>query len=93
MKKFSFFLGVLVFSAAIAMAQDSRIKEMVKGEGAKQSGMGMMNMDDCKMMCSMMKSKSGGHDTSENALEILKKRYARGEINRQEFEAMKKDVQ
>ena len=92
MKKFSFFLGVLVFSAGIAMAQDSRIKEM-KGEGAKQGEMGMMNMDECKIMCSMMKSKSGGHDAGENALEILKKRYAKGEINRQEFEAMRKAVQ
>ncbi len=28
----------------------------------------------------------------ESALELLKKRYARGEINRQEFEAMKRDL-
>ncbi len=31
-------------------------------------------------------------DSTESALEILKKRYARGEINRDEFEARKKDL-
>ena len=30
--------------------------------------------------------------TDESALEILKKRYARGEISRDDFEKMKKDI-
>jgi putative membrane protein len=29
----------------------------------------------------------------ENALEILKKRYARGEIGKEEFETIKKDIE
>ena len=35
------------------------------------------------------------HDPSqtESPMDILKKRYARGEINRDEFEQMKKDIQ
>ena len=33
-----------------------------------------------------------GHAPAESALEILKKRYARGDISRQEFEEKKKDL-
>ncbi len=34
----------------------------------------------------------GGKEYQENAMDILKKRYASGEISKQEFEEKKKDI-
>ncbi len=34
----------------------------------------------------------GGYRTDSDALEILKQRYARGEISKSEFERMKQDI-
>lgn len=35
----------------------------------------------------------GGDKREESALDIAKKRYARGEINKEEFEALRKDLE
>ncbi len=35
---------------------------------------------------------SGGRDVSDTALDILRQRYARGEIEKAEFDAKKKDL-
>ncbi len=40
----------------------------------------------------VQQSRPGGQQQGENSLEILKKRYARGEIDKEEFEQKKKDL-
>ncbi len=40
----------------------------------------------------VIQSRPGGQQQGENSLEILKKRYARGEIDKEEFEQKKKDL-
>ena len=42
------------------------------------------------LAASSQKHETGGG--ADSPLEILKKRYARGEINKEEFETMKKDL-
>jgi uncharacterized membrane protein len=100
MKKFVFLFAVLLIVAGFAVAQESGtpMQGMMKGDdGGMRGGMGMTGMmkmmEQCKDMMKMGQAKSAGQETPENALDIVKKRYARGEINRQEFEAMKKELQ
>ena len=101
MKKFVFLFAVLLIVAGFAVAQESGtpMQGMMKGDdGGMRGGMGMMGMikmmEQCKdMMMKMGQAKSAGQERPETALDIVKKRYARGEINRQEFEAMKKELQ
>jgi putative membrane protein len=45
------------------------------------------------LLVSVLKGIFNGGSHLETALDILKKRYAVGEINKDEFELMKKDIQ
>ena len=45
-----------------------------------------------RSLLSSNRSRSAGPNLEDSALEILKKRYARGEIDKEEFEAKKKDL-
>lgn len=36
--------------------------------------------------------RTGGSSSQQNALDILNQRYARGEISKEEYERMKKDI-
>ena len=91
MKTFVFFCAVLLVATGLAVAQESgrsSMQGMMKGE---DGGMGMMGMMKMMEQCnSMMET---GHQNQESALDILKKRYARGEISATEFENMKKQIQ
>jgi len=40
----------------------------------------------------VQQNRPGGQQQGDNSLEILKKRYARGEIDKEEFEQKKKDL-
>ena len=45
-----------------------------------------------RSLLSSNRTRSAGPNQEDSALEILKKRYARGEIDKEEFEAKKKDL-
>jgi|GEM_PF-2389815 len=94
MKKFVFLFTVLLIATGFAVAQESgrsSMQGMMKGEEGDMGMMGMMGMMKMMEQCnSMMKT---GHQSQETALDILKKRYARGEISDTEFENMKKQIQ
>jgi putative membrane protein len=45
-----------------------------------------------RWIASYGEKKGQGSQSSETPLDILKKRYARGEISREQYEQMKKDI-
>ena len=92
--KTTVFIGVLVLglsAAVMAQQEGAPMQDMMRQHHGEGMG-GMMGMMPMMEQCSaMMKAHDGGR--ADTALEILKKRYARGEINKDDFERMKKDVE
>jgi uncharacterized membrane protein len=66
--------------------------EQKGGEGGMQGMGGMMGMMKMMDQCHAMMSAHKTGD-ADGALDILKKRYAKGEISKDDFERMKKDVE
>ncbi len=74
---------VLLFIAGLFVLIGWAVMSMRRGSRHDHMGPGMMGHG---MMGGMM----GDH---KDAMEILKMRYAKGEITKEEFEQMKKDLQ
>ncbi|GBD92449.1 hypothetical protein BMS3Abin05_00020 [bacterium BMS3Abin05] len=45
-----------------------------------------------KYMTDQNRSQKSMHESKKDAMEILRERYARGEINKEEFDEHKKDI-
>ncbi len=87
-------IGLLIFglSAAAVAQQESSPMQGMMGQHHGDGMGGMMGMMNMMHQCNAMMR---AHKTEQNdtALDILKKRYAKGEISQEDFERMKKDVQ
>ncbi|MBI5303887.1 MAG: SHOCT domain-containing protein [Chloroflexi bacterium] len=72
---------------------------MPKAKSRKNSSTRSSAMWGCKMWCMLMHALHGNHDghqpsstSNESLLEILKRRYALGEINDAQFEQLKRTL-
>jgi len=72
---------------------------MMDGFGYSMGGMGILGfiffilvLVGLILLIKYLWEGAGGRGVNESALEVLKKRYARGEISKEEFEEKKKDL-
>jgi putative membrane protein len=102
MKKIVLLIVITVLMPTLAFSQDGGYRHMAGGWHMMPYGHGDIIMWLLLiavvvlliyLVSQLSRGKGGEKESQETASDILKKRYAKGEINREEFERMRQDLQ